>query len=129
MRGGRRRPEDLHFVRGRWDFTGGIQGPSGLWRRRHFTSVLDCDVDLMWTFSSTLMNEASSEIELLQVFLHFVRDASFPTITDFCPESVGVDAESLQRFKEESCHLDLDQCGMSQKQFVLRRPGEDCAQL
>ena len=61
--------------------------------------------------------------DLTQVFYYLLRNVGF-SYKECDPLGNRLDADLLHKLKEENCHLDLDQCGLLETQFLVRQPGK-----
>lgn len=60
--------------------------------------------------------------DLTQVFYYLLRNVGF-SYKECDPLTNRLDAELLHKLKEENCHLDLDQCGLLETNFLVKQPG------
>ena len=60
--------------------------------------------------------------DITQIFFFMLRQNNFP-YRDCDPIRNKVDAEMLQKLKEENCHMNLDICGTAEKSFCVPRNG------
>jgi actin-related protein 8 len=61
--------------------------------------------------------------DISAIFHYFLRDVGFP-YKECLPASNALDARLIHQLKEDSCHLDLDTCGLQKKSFEVAQPGE-----